>query len=242
MGVIRQDMFGDGKVMMDYHPHKRIELRLCGFKISVCKPYGIEYGFGVCDTPLIQISSNSTVNLCLMDFKLIENAIARAVDILNKENDGLVINSNFTINSKCIYSKDIPPYVQELHADSKKKTKTKSIPYKDIENNTVYEDEKGHQWIYAGYGYLFETSDRPWRGNHSINRSGCYYVYIKYDNIKNLDIKLNNGVLRINGDLGCTTVDTYASKKRFIKKIVKLGDGSINEIISKNNRYSFRVI
>lgn len=35
MAVMRQDMFGDGTVSMEYYPHKRIELRVAGFKVVV---------------------------------------------------------------------------------------------------------------------------------------------------------------------------------------------------------------
>ena len=124
MAVIRQDMFGNGKVMMDYYPHRRVEIRVCNLKISVCKPYGIEYCGRYYKSPIILMSSNSTVSMSIEDFRLIEMSIARAVEILNKENDGLIISTDFKVIEHK-YGEDIPEYIKELHSDSRKNTRIK---------------------------------------------------------------------------------------------------------------------
>lgn len=241
MAVIRQDMFGDGQVMMDYYPHKRVEIRVCDFKISVCKPFGIEYCSHYYSSPVIQMSSNSTVSMTLNDFRLIEKSIARAVEILNGENDGIIITNNFEIQAHP-FKEPIPEYIRELHNVSRQTTKTKSIPYKDIKPNYVYEDVKGHQWVYLGEGYLFEESTIYRDGISRRNRQGCYLVYLDFDRIKNYNIILENGTLEVNGELHSLILDTYCSKKRFIKQVKKLGEGNILKVQGKHGKYLFRPI
>lgn len=166
MAVERQDMFGDGTVSMEYYPHKRIELRVVGFKVVVSKPYGVNYyrNEATISSPLIQISTNATVDLNLQDLNLLNKAILRVIEILNNENDGLVIDKNFTINNKLVYKNDIPEEILNIHNSSKSKT-LKSIPYKEIQQNCVYADDKGHKWMYLGEGWLLKDGARVNRCN-----------------------------------------------------------------------------
>ena len=150
-------------------------------------------------------------------------------------------NNNFEIKAHP-FKEPIPEYIRELHNVSRQTTKTKSIPYKDIKPNYVYEDVKGHQWVYLGEGYLFEESTIYRDGISRRNRQGCYLVYLDFDRIKNYNTILENGTLEVNGELHSLILDTYCSKKRFIKQVKKLGEGNILKVQGKHGKYLFRPI
>lgn len=232
MVAIRKDMFGDGLVSMEYYPHKRIDLRVSGFKISVCKPYGVNIcGYKTIDKPAIAVSANQTIYLDMSKIQLIQKSIMRAIDILNSENDGLVIDKNFTfVNHNSVYNEDIPDSIKILHEQSNTKIKTKSIPYKEITSDKVYEDTKGHKWIYLGKGRLFENGSLS-------NRSGCEYIYLDFDEICNKKWMQQGNIIILETN-EILLVDSYASKKRLIREVSKLSN-TVNKIVMPHIVFRF---
>jgi len=240
MAVVRKDMFNDGTVIMEYYPHKRIILRVAGFKVIVNKPYGtMVYGSKerTMISPSIQMSTNMTVTLSFDELKLIIKAVNKSIDILNNEKDGLIINKNFTLGQE-IWAKDLPKDIIDIHeSKDAQPTNTKSIPYKDIRNNVVYEDEKGRQWIYLGEGWLYEDGDLCNRCN-GIGQPYSKYIYLRYDDLKGQKCQIYNRTL-ICERIECCMIDSYASKKRFIKEVKELGNQPINAVVDKNKTFRF---
>jgi hypothetical protein len=225
MSAIRQDLFGDGSVTAEYYPHKRMELRLDDLKVVVAKPYGMIYS-GVLSgktnvAPVIQLSSNNKVYLTLNSLQLLNRAILTAVQILNSENDGIIIEDNFekNYNYTSLNKNNLPANVQAAHKQSVSEG-TKSIPYKEIRQDRVYEDIRGHQWIYLGTGTLYSKDNR---GVHRENRSGCNYVYIDMDEVNECPWSLNSGII-VTTKTCPLAVDTFASKKRFVKVVSKFNE------------------
>lgn len=232
MTAIRKDMFGDGLVSMEYYPHRRIELRVCGFKIDVCKPYGVNIGgYKTIDKPAIAVSANQTVHLDMVKMQLIQKSIIRAIDILNSENDGLIIDKNFTFaNYNSVYNEDIPSNIKALHQQSNEQVKTKSIPYKYITSDKVYEDIRGHKWIYLGKGRLYENGIVS-------NRGGCEYIYLDFDKICNIKwVQQGNIIILDTNEI--LLVDSYASKKRFIREVSKLSN-TVNKVVMPHVVFRF---
>ena len=233
MSVERKDLFGDGKVSIEYYPHKRVELRVADFKIVVSKAYGSKtspYGTNyTLDKPSIQMSSNQTVFLDIESLNLIYKSINKAIQILNAENDGLSIDNNFSLNQvKYIKQNEIPQEIINIQKSEQNK-KIKSIPYKDIDSSKVYTDIKGHEWIYLGEGKLIANGS-------VINRSGCSYIYLNFDIAKRYGYTVENNTIKVN-DVTPLLVDTYASKKRFIRSTLDL-EQTILRIEMKYTKYS----
>ena len=217
MAIKREDMFGNGLVSMEYHPHKRIELRVAGFKIIVSKPYGADYryfGHKTFKSPAIQISTNTTVTISFRELNLINSSILRAIDILNNENDGLIIDKNFEVDWNLLDIDNIPDNIAKIHKSGDIKN-CKSIPYKEIKASRVYKDIKGKRWIYLGRGYIYRDGrldNRVTGGNIPY----CMYIYLDYDRLCKQQWK------QLGTCISCEDidiVDSYASKKRFIEQV-----------------------
>lgn len=241
MAVARQDMFNDGTVIMEYYPHKRIILRVAGFKVVVNKPYGTVIYCGGSRTktlvsPSIQMSTNMTVTLNLSDLNLVMKAINRAIDILNNEKDGLIIDKGFIIGDE-IWLENSPEHVLNIqNSKDAKPTELKSIPYKEIASNCVYEDTKGHKWIYLGEGWIYNNGRRDNRCN-GPGQPYSKYIYIDFDELSKQEWE------HINGTIVCKianfVIDSYASKKRFVRKVKQLSNIAFNAVVDSNSTIRF---
>lgn len=71
---------------------------------------------------------------------------------------------------------------------------------------------------------------------------GCYEVYLDFDSIEGCQVLLQNGTLKIIGNTGYCTIDTYSTRKRFIQRLNKIGEGNILNIVLQNESYRFTPI
>lgn len=217
MGVKREDMFGNGLVSMEYYPHKRIELRVDRLKIVVSKPYGIDNGGYTFKSPAIQISSNSTVTISFREINLINSAILRAIDILNAENDGILIDRCFEVNYNTIRLSDIPNKVKEIHMESTY-NKVQYISNSAISNKGIYEDIRGHKWVYLGEGKILVDGNVHNRVSGD-GRRHSKYIYLDYDRMCQYGWTQRGDIIQCKDVF---IVDSYATKKKFISKVGEL--------------------
>lgn len=187
--VTRQDLFGNGSAYIEYH---------AGNKVVIGTKFGLKIVINVPDkmsdineqNKLIHVSTNCTVEMSMSDLELFNRCIARGIQIVTADRQAL--DSGMTLQEE----------------------KTKNIPSKEIDHRSVYLDAKGHKWIYLGHGKLYSH-----RENYNINRSGCYEIYANMDkeDLDTLQID-SNGRLHKTGNR-CYMIDSYSTKKKFIKKI-----------------------
>lgn len=237
--IANQDMFGDGQVVYDYIPHKQVIIRAFDFKIVVSKPYTLNVynNKQITNTQArLDMSTNTTVHLEPNDFLIMHKAIMWAIEKLNSENDGVII-TEFGTNYDNI--NNIPSIGLKAHA--KKPDTIKGIPYKDISSYKVYEDERGHKWIYLGAKLLYRSNNGKF---NVINRSNgygkvCTHIYINYDNLYELGYTINNGIIILNTTSGSFgVIDSYASKKKLIKEITRIEADTSTIYANINNNIS----
>lgn len=235
-------------VVLDYLPHRRIEFSLFGFRVKVCKPYGSStLGSGIYNVdPVIEFSSSSTIFTDLLRLHEIESCIKKCIELLDNEKDGLLIGSaNFSMKNsntgkfeEC-YEDDLPLHVKELHEIGK--VKTKALRMEDLKHNKIYEDVRGKHWIYWGNGSLYSKYYSQFdRDACKENRQGCSLVYINYDEIVDnggYEIDSNGSLITYRSSL---IVDTYASKKRFVKEVGEV-NWACRQIISKLSESNLKV-
>lgn len=235
MAVERKDMFGDGTVSMEYYPHKRVEMRVGGFKVVVAKPYGtrpVGCANRVYDKAVILMSANQTVVTDPRTLILINKAVNEAINMLNNENDGMVISKDFSINDcREVRAEDIPEEVIRIQKTPVSGQQTvNNIPYTEIYNNKVYQDRTGRKWVYIGKGNLYEKGNTS---GYSENRLGCPYVYLSYDELNRYKWSMEGTTLHVSKCIQFI-VDTYATKKKFIREVGTLPN-KITELHSVNN-------
>jgi len=209
----------------EYYPHKQMVVRVNGFKVVVAKPYGAKiYGDMVLTSPSIHISTNTTVITDMHGLNNMQDVIQKCIDFLNNEGDGIIIPYDFYAynnNGDIPYCRmdKVPSEVLQIQSKDAAKS-IKSIPYKQITSQAVYEDARGHKWIYLGHGSLYDQIKDVNR-----NRIDCYEIYIDYDKLEKLIDSQNCsrnvlGSLVIDKHMALSSIiDSFATKKKFIRKV-----------------------
>ena len=169
--------------------------------ISIYKPEMLEvnkyYDPGVFyKDAMIELSGNDKNLFHYQDLKKLQSIIEEAIDFLNKENENLIDRSK-----ECTY--------ETIKKSPLENRETSAIKYADLEIGGIYKDNKDKEWIFFGEAEIFKD-------NVENNRSGSRYIYMP-----------NTGNYEKIGDnwFKCSKrceIDSYASKKRFFKKVGQL--------------------
>lgn len=224
MGVVRKDLFGDGEVSYEYNPGQNVVLRVSGFKVVLWKPYTVRpyvNGKEVYVNPIIEMSTNSTVLLDINELKLIEKAIKKAAEILNREGTGLIDIKKWASNSPKENARtcelEIDPYME-----IKNKVPAPPKPQK-IKKGDLFRDSRNTQnmFIYLGKGEVYKSGLNG--GMEHYNRHGCPLVFLRvYENdLKNIGKHGYN--LRAMG-VDAFQLDTYATEKKAYEIIQNYGN------------------
>ena len=182
--VERKDLFGDGTVLCDYYPLKKVELRVEGFKIVIWKPYCAPacYGYGkdkYYKGPKLYMSTNGTVELNTDSFALFQKAVQAVISILNSERINLINVSDFC-KTGIVSKSDIPDDIK----NAKFIDKTKYIKYDNNDIGSLITDIKGNKYIYLGKGLLY-------REDRLDNRKDCNEIYLSLSGKESITVKDN---------------------------------------------------
>lgn len=188
--VTRQDLFGDGSAYIEYYAGKKVAIGTkFGLKIVIKVPDKMS---DINETnKLINVSTNCTVGMSMSDLQLFNKCIARGIQIVTADRQAM--DNGITLQEE----------------------KTKNIPSKDIDHKSIYLDAKGHKWIYLGHGKIYSN-----RQSYPENRSGCYEIYATMDREDLNTLQIDSDGRLHNASNHChMMIDSYSTKKKFIKKI-----------------------
>lgn len=232
MAKVKQDLYGDGKVLYEYYEGSHIILRISGMCVKVYKPYSCKSyykGDIVYKGPKIEISMNSTVCLNISDLHLMNDSIIKAIQILNNEGFNLIDINNWNDDYAEIYLEDAPQFdIKSL----KKSVKLLNPPV-----NSVFIDKNRNMFMYLGYGYLMQKSFGKIRCE---NRMKSPEIYVKLN-----DIDIYNDIV-VNGSyMDITTneyiyVDTYVKRKKAVEILKEFPSEIITYNIRGNKYVVFR--
>lgn len=228
MAKIKQDLYGDGRVLYEYYEGSHIILRISGMCVKVYKPYSCKTCYNsdmVYKGPKIEISMNSTVCLNISDLHLMNDSIIKAIQILNNEGFNLIDINNW----KDDYAKvSIDNVVQYNTKELKKSVKFFTPPI-----NSIFIDKNRNTFMYLGYGYLMGKSFGKIRCD---NRMKSPEIYLSLNNIDiNKDITFNDTSINVNTN-EYIFIDTYVGRKKAVE-ILKEFPSEIMVYNIKNNKY-----
>lgn len=227
MAVERKDLFGDGKVYCDYYPHKRVELRVAGFKIVVHKPYTVPYyNNRVYKGPKIYMSTNGTVEMYPFEYDLMKKAVDAGIAILNGEGYNLITNESFG-DETLVNLDDIP----NLDKRSGNAVKVNTIRYDNQNCGSIITMTNGKKSVYVGHGYIYRLSFGETR---QLNRQKSYEIYLDFADSVSVSM-VTNGVLEVmnHGEYSIMP-DTLVGKRKAIKIEDKIGGRRIQELVVHN--------
>lgn len=151
---------------------------------------------------IIELSGNGTNHFHYQDLLKVQNIIEKGIDFLNKENENLIDRDN------CSY--------ETVKKEPVEKRMTSAIKYADLEIGGIYLDNKEKEWIFLGEADIYKNNRKENKGGSSNGE--CRYIYSpNIDGLQNI----GNNWFKSKNSLVCT-IDSYASKKRFFKKIGQL--------------------
>lgn len=204
--------FGGTNFTAYYIKGQNLKLSNGSTVINIWKPgqHGSVYKSGeVYKDAMFDLSGSSTLTLNYTDIKKLMEAIDMGIDYLNQENENIIDRDKEATYETTKRKPDEP------------KT-TKAIPYKELEIGGIYLDEKEKAWVFLGEG-LISQKHPVTEQEVSCNRSNdgkhfCKYIYMPYYNYLGAPV----AEIGPNEFAGQISPDSYASKKRFFKKVGQL--------------------
>ncbi len=183
--------------------------------ITIWKPGECTYSKEeVFEDAIIEMSGNATNRFTYQDMKKLHAAIEYAIDYLNQEPENKI-------------DRDKVSSYNRVPKKETKKVKTIALKQSEIQVGGIYEDNKQKLWVYLGNGTLLED-------NRTCNRGDgpgkpLTLIYMEYQENALLPIGYNS--FRINSQ---ATPDTYATRKRFFKKVSELDVDNTKPIVLAN--------
>lgn len=227
------NLLGDGEIVGKYYRHNWIDLEYKGLHVRVGKPYsdnplgGVPYGYIPSKPSISFTTKNKNITYSRVDLNYVSLAIDKAIKILNSENDGVYIDPLFKIaGGDCLRRAEVEKY--------KGKENKKHIKNIRVKRDVMYEDDRGHLWIYVGDCTVLCNGRVV---NKEMHGNICRYCYIRCDNLVELGAKITKyGEIHINCE--ANIVETCAQKKRFIRQHKEIGMHIIS-VVCGSRTYTF---